>query len=249
MYKVHKVAQTRMLEDEVALALDNTYTTEDDSASDLAEFAGRACYQSWHRPNPDTASTKGYLKHILDVKHGSVLEHGSVTLYITGVSRSFTHELVRHRHLSFSQLSQRFVRVTEDPNFVVPPLFEGHPEAYKILHEVWTHAVQAYIQLIELGNTEIGDRRDISATSSAKKVREAARAVLPNMTQTAIVVTGNHRAWREFIEKRASLHADAEMREVAVEIFRELRRDDPWLYQDMTLCNTGEYEWVSCGDA
>src|SRR6266705_2597291 len=75
----------------------------------LAEFAGRACYQSWSKPNPATATNAGYLAHILDVGHLSVLEHGTVTFYFTGVSRSFTHELIRHRHFSYSQLSQRYV--------------------------------------------------------------------------------------------------------------------------------------------
>jgi len=71
----------------------------------LVEFAGRACYQSFHKPNPKTASNEGYLAHILETGHGSVLEHASVSIYITGVSRSFTHELIRHRHFSFSELS------------------------------------------------------------------------------------------------------------------------------------------------
>lgn len=75
----------------------------------LVEFAGRACYQSWSKPNPKTATNAGYIKHIIDVGHFSVLEHASVSFYITGLSRSCTHELIRHRHFSYSQLSQRYV--------------------------------------------------------------------------------------------------------------------------------------------
>ena len=63
----------------------------------------------WSKPNPRTATNAGYLRHIIDVGHFSVLEHASVSFYITGVSRSFTHELIRHRHFSYSQLSQRYV--------------------------------------------------------------------------------------------------------------------------------------------
>src|SRR5262249_31490582 len=84
-------------------------TTYADGGQALAEFAGRACYQSWNKPNPATATNQGYLRHILDVGHLSVLEHGVVTMYLTGVSRSLTHELIRHRHFSYSQLSQRYV--------------------------------------------------------------------------------------------------------------------------------------------
>src|SRR3712207_7558756 len=83
------------------------WSTEAEGGEALAEFAGRACYQSWDKPNPATATNAGYLRHILEVGHLSVLEHGTVTMYLTGVSRSLTHELIRHRHFSFSQLSQR----------------------------------------------------------------------------------------------------------------------------------------------
>ena len=64
----------------------------------LAEMAGRSCYQSWNRPNPKTAANSDYIRHIIDVGHWSVLEHASFTVYVEGVSRSLTHELVRHRH-------------------------------------------------------------------------------------------------------------------------------------------------------
>src|SRR5437660_4736493 len=85
------------------------WSTDADGGEALAEFAGRACYQSWRKPNPATATNAGYIRHILEVGHLSVLEHGSVTFYLTGMSRSLTHELIRHRHFSYSQLSQRYV--------------------------------------------------------------------------------------------------------------------------------------------
>jgi hypothetical protein len=68
------------------------WSTDADGGQALAEFAGRACYQSWKKPNPATATNAGYLRHILEVGHLSVLEHGTVSFYITGVSRSLTHE-------------------------------------------------------------------------------------------------------------------------------------------------------------
>ena len=88
---------------------DVPWSTDADGGQALAEFAGRACYQSWRKPNPVTATNAGYLRHILEVGHLSVLEHGTVSFYLTGVSRSLTHELIRHRHFSYSQLSQRYV--------------------------------------------------------------------------------------------------------------------------------------------
>lgn len=99
---------------------DVPWTTDADGGPALVEFAGRACYQSWSKPNPKTATNAGYLRHIIDVGHFSVLEHASVSFYITGISRSCTHELIRHRHFSYSQLSQRYVP-EKDSRVVVPP--------------------------------------------------------------------------------------------------------------------------------
>jgi len=217
---------------------------EDNTGQDLIEFAGRACYQSWSRPNPRTATNAGYLEHIIDVNHGSVLEHGTVSFYIEGVSRSLTHELVRHRHLSFSQLSQRYVTPHPDVPFVIPPLLQADPDAYRVMWEVWQQAVNAYGQLIEIGNRIVGDNPNVFHSSAAKVVREAARAVLPNMTPTSIVVSGNHRSWREFIEKRATLQADAEICELAVEVAKILMRTVPNVYQDFQIFNTGDRLWI-----
>lgn len=244
--KVTLVARTRAEFD----GFMSVWESEGDSAQDLSEFAGRACYQSWARPNPATATNAGYLAHILEVEHHSVLEHGSVSFYVEGVSRSLTHELVRHRHLSPSQLSQRFVVVRKTTHgravpFVIPPLLEGDQDAAAVLSAAWDYAVHAYDRLIEIGNRIVGDMEDVAATTASKRVREAARAVLPNMTPTAIVITGNHRSWLEFVVKRGALEGpDAEIRRLAVELFRQLRQAEPNIYQRLTIFNTGEYEWI-----
>lgn len=205
----------------------------DGNAADLIEFSGRACYQSWNRPNPATSTTPGYVQHLLDVGHLSVLEHGTVSLYLTDVSRSFTHELVRHRHFSYSQLSQRYVPVDkmQDEGYITPPLFEDDVKAEVILMCAWRRAVADYRALIQRAD-ELLTAKGVDGTAMKKQAREAARAVLPNMTPTSIVVTGNHRTWREFLQKRATVHADAEMCEVAVDIFGVLKLTEPILYQD-----------------
>src|SRR5688572_309269 len=79
----------------------------------LIEFAGRECYQSWSKPNPATASNSGYIENLLKQRHFSVFEHASATFRFENVSRSFTHELIRHRHFSYSQLSQRYVDASD----------------------------------------------------------------------------------------------------------------------------------------
>jgi thymidylate synthase (FAD) len=199
----------------------------DDADGDaLAEFAGRACYQSWTRPNPETATNKGYIKNILQHQHYSVLEHGSATFYVTGVSRSLTHELVRHRHLSFSQLSQRYVDES-DVAFVTPPALDrvGYRESLP-LGQLATDIVQTYKKIVDVL---------IADGLSRKEARQAARAVLPNATETKIVVTGNYRAWREFIDKRATAAADVEIRALAVEICEQLQSIVPNIFQDYAV--------------
>lgn len=198
------------------------------AASSLAEAAGRACYQSWSRPNPATSTNEGYLANIIDHKHLSTFEHGTVTFLFTGISRALTHELVRHRHFSFSQLSQRYCPNTE--GYVVPPLYEGdedwQAQARVELEKVWARTSAAYETTVKLAQ---------DAGIPRKQAREAARAVLPNATATQIVVSGNHRSWREFIQKRATVHADAEIRELAVEVYCQLASLEPNLYQDASL--------------
>lgn len=197
----------------------------------LSEFAGRLCYQSWS--NPSRRTNQQYLQNILAQEHFSVLEHAGFTVVLTGVSRSCTHELVRHRHFSFSQLSQRFYN-EEDAAVVVPPLFRDDPEAIQILEEVYATSQRAYRRLVELAQRKLTSVPD--GRMRRKRAREAARCVLPNMTETHIVITGNHRAWREFFEKRGSIHADAEIREVAVRIFQEVARPlAPHVYQDFEV--------------
>src|SRR5882757_8450487 len=127
---------------------DVPWSTDTDGGEALAEFAGRACYQSWKKPNPVTATNAGYLRHILEVGHLSVLEHGTVSFYISGISRSLTHELIRHRHFSYSQLSQRYVP-ERDAAMVEPEVIASDP----VLHEKFLAAteasLQAYTELLE----------------------------------------------------------------------------------------------------
>ena len=200
---------------------DVPWSTDADGGEALAEFAGRACYQSWRKPNPATATNAGYLRHILEVGHLSLLEHGTVSFYLTGVSRSLTHELIRHRHFSYSQLSQRYVP-ERNAAMVEPEVIAADPE----LHERFLAATQASQQAYNalLAGLEERFAGEPNATLRRKQARQAARAVLPNATEARIVVTGNYRAWRHFIAMRATEHADVEIRALAVECLRQLQK-------------------------
>jgi thymidylate synthase (FAD) len=193
-------------------------------ADELAEQAGRLCYESWDRPNPQTATNQGYLANIIQQGHFSVLEHASATFYIDGVTRNFTHELIRHRHLSFSEVSQRYVDAGRFP-FVHHPGLVGLEETQQRLLNINSRAAQrAYGILVDALQARGRDR---------KAARQAARHVLPGGTETKILVTGNHRAWREMLDKRLAPAADAEFRAVAALILGELRAIAPNVYQDI----------------
>jgi thymidylate synthase (FAD) len=211
---------------------DVPWTTDAEGGEALAEFAGRACYQSWSKPNPATATNAGYLRHILEVGHLSVLEHGSVSFYITGISRSLTHELIRHRHFSYSQLSQRYVP-ERDAAMVEPDVIAADPELHELFARATAASVETYEALLEGLQKKFADVPD--ATLRRKQARQAARAVLPNATETRIVVTGNYRAWRHFIAVRATEHADVEIRALAIECLRQLQRVAPNVFGDFEI--------------
>jgi len=204
-------------------------------AESIIEFAGRGCYESWGRPNPATATVAGYLDHIMDVGHFSVIEHGSITFYCRGLSRSLTHELVRHRHFSYSQLSQRYV----DPGAgksntgpVQPPISVGDDVAEMILQEAWEDANIHYEKLVDHFKMK-------NPNATRKEWRQAARAVLPNMTETRLVLTGNFRALRHYFAMRCTEAADAEIRHFACLMLDECKKYAPHIFADFEF---GELE-------
>ena len=213
------------------------WSTDADGGPALVEFAGRACYQSWSKPNPRTATNASYLRHIIDVGHFSVLEHASVSFYITGISRSCTHELIRHRHFSYSQLSQRFVP-ERDSQVVVPPGIEDDPDLTELFLEAADAGRAAYDMLLTGLEAKFADLPN--AVLRRKQARQAARAVLPNATETRIVVTGNYRAWRHFVAVRASEHADVEIRRLAIACLRQLADVAPAVFADFEIATLAD---------
>ncbi|WP_205259724.1 FAD-dependent thymidylate synthase [Nakamurella leprariae] len=208
------------------------FTTDADGGQALAEFAGRACYRSWARTVPATATNAGYLDHILQVGHLAVLEHSSATFWCTGLSRSVTHELVRHRHFSYSQLSQRYT-APDGPEVAEPAEIAADPE----LHEVFSSAVAAARDAHTRLLTALEDRAREApdGTLARKQARQLARAVLPAATATDIVVTGNYRAWRHFIGMRATEAADVEIRTLALAVLRQLQELAPNVFADFRI--------------
>jgi thymidylate synthase (FAD) len=197
----------------------------------LTEVAGRTCYMSFAKPRP--GGNKAYLEHILEVGHGSVLEHAVWNFVFAGVSRSLTHELVRHRAgWAYSQLSQRYVDESV-AEYVEPDEIARDPELHKIWLEAMAQSHRAYLLLAEKLQDRLRDEPD--RTLRRKLARQAARSVLPNATETKIFVTANARALRHFIELRASRHAEVEIRKLAVSVLRLLQKEAPHIFGDYQL--------------
>jgi thymidylate synthase (FAD) len=178
----------------------------------VCELGGRVCYDSFGKNEKSNAQ---YIQEIIEKKHFSVLEHASVTFGIQGISRACSHELVRHRHLSFSQRSQRYCNKLE---------FVFHPGMNK------DHRVYLREQAME---TSAQYDIWLKECTDDKQGREIARMILPNYVETKMVVSGNLRGWMEFLEKRLSPAADAEIRRLAETILSHLLREAPNTFNHM----------------
>jgi thymidylate synthase (FAD) len=211
---------------------DMTWETDTEVGGEqLAEAGGRLCYVSYGKGRKTNAE---YIDNIIQSKHGSVLEHAVWNFIVSGVSRSFTHELIRHRAgFGYSQLSQRYVDESE-ASYVEPPVIAADPA----LHATWLRAVEtaheAYAQLVDGLAAKLGEQ-GITGSHRRKMAREAARSVLPNATETMIFVTANARALRHFIELRASEGAEAEICRVAVQFLRIMQAEAPNIFGDYRI--------------
>jgi thymidylate synthase (FAD) len=206
-------------------------TDSEVAGEQLVEVAGRVCYMSFAKPRP--GGNKAYIDHILEVGHGSVLEHAVWNFLFTGISRTLTHELIRHRAgFGYSQLSQRYVDESV-AEYVEPDCIAEDPEAHRVWLEAVGQAHQAYMKLTELLHARFRDEPD--KTLRRKLARQAARSVLPNATETKIFVTANARALRHFIELRGSRHAETEIRKLAVAVLKIMQKEAPHLFNDYQL--------------
>jgi thymidylate synthase (FAD) len=191
----------------------------------LAELGGRLCYMSFGKGRKTNAQ---YLANIIGQQHFSVLEHANYSFIFTGVSRSLTHELVRHRHFSFSQLSQRYVDHSM-ARIVIPAELENTPLGDLLLQHAGRSQDRYHHTMEELSHTV-----EETNTTETKRMRGVARAFLLESTETKIMVTGNARTWREFIVKRNSPHADREIRDLASAVLEVLTLEAPHMFGDLT---------------
>jgi thymidylate synthase (FAD) len=187
-------------------------------------------------PNQSPRSNAEYIQNLIALGHESVLEHVSWTFLLTGVSRAFTHQLVRHRvGFAFSQLSQQY-HDEQDAEFVEPAELRDFPEAHAAWQSAMTAARQAYRTISEtLRRMERDPQWQGSKKEARRAIRSAARSVLPNATETKIMVTANARALRHFLHVRGSIPGDQEMRQVAAGLLAYLSIEAPALFADFSV--------------
>jgi thymidylate synthase (FAD) len=200
----------------------------------LPELAGRFCYGSWRKGR----STPAYYENIREEGHGSILEHANITLAISGVSRSLTHELVRHRAgFAISQESQRYVNAN-DIKFVVPPLLLHIARSNLSGSELedWFQNQNAALEAYESDQAlyqEILEADGFAGHTRKKRANEAARAQLPNAVETKLIWTGNIRSLRHFLATRGGAGADLEIRRLAIEVLRACEMLAPENFMDI----------------
>ncbi len=184
-------------------------------AEKLIETVGRTSYLSFQKQKGD--SEKNFIRMLLKNRHLSVLEHASATIRISGVSRAFTHQLVRHRLCSFIQQSQRYVD-EKDFKYIEPYSIKENPEAHILFTELMERARDIYKRLQELNIR-----------------KEDARYVLPNAVESQIVVSANFREWRHIIELRGSPQSQWEFRQVVIESLKILKNHAPTIFGDFEI--------------
>jgi|GEM_PF-522352 len=208
---------TRFLHEPEVKLLGVTKPLGDDASTveQHIEQAARQCYRTEDRMDP--SSNVRFLRGIILRGHDSVLEHASATFRILGGSRAYTHEQVRHRLLSFSQQSQRYVS-EDDFRAVVPPEIARSKQAMAVFAELIEQSRRAYARLKEL-----------------KLQNQDARFVLPNAVESGIVISGNFREWRHVIRTRCDPSAQWEIRRVCGLMLKQLQEHAPTVFGDLIL--------------
>ena len=184
-------------------------------AEKLIEAAGRTSYLSF--PKQKENSEKTFIRMLIKNRHLSVLEHAYATFRISGVSRALTHQLVRHRLVSFIQQSQRYVDESLF-KFVEPDSVNENPEAHAIFIDFMDRAKEVYARLQKM-----------------KIRKEDARYVLPNAVESQLVASANFREWRQIIGLRGKAQAQWEIRKLAIEILKILRKHAPTVFEDFEI--------------
>lgn len=203
------------------------------NAEKLIASAAKLCYSSSGiedlQNNLDKEKVDKFLNMLMSYGHESPIEHVSFTFGIEGVSRSLTHQLVRHRIGSYSQQSQRYVRLDQF-EYVIPPSVEKDEEAKKIYIETMKNCQKSYDNIANILKEKYIDD-GLRAMDAEKKAIEDARYVFPNACTSKIIVTMNARSLMNFFRHRCCNRAQWEIRELAEIMLFEVKEVVPTLFK------------------
>lgn len=178
----------------------------------------------------DEENVQKFLDKLMSYGHASPIEHVSFTFAIEGVSRSLTHQLVRHRIASYSQQSQRYVKLDQF-EYIIPPEIAEDDNAKEIYIEAMKKSQQSYDEITSILKEKYINR-GMSKLNAEKKAIEDARYVFPNACETKIMVTMNARSLINFFEHRCCNRAQWEIHVLADEMLKKLKEVAPILFKN-----------------
>lgn len=239
--KIIKIAETRIDRAGLewmreSLGVKTRYIASGNDAQDLIEHAGRLCYRSFEVGlNKNVTKVRdnqhGYIGNLIEQEHGSVLRHASVTMAFLDVSRIMTHELVRHAAgCAYSQESGRYVRL-DSIDAYFPKSMRDHPE-HERLAALFAKAMKQDVEIMKEMSEIVGLDDPAMPFAERKKWTSAIRRIALSGVNSNIIMTANHDAWRFIIKKRATEHAEEEIREAFDRIRSVFKMGWPSIYQD-----------------
>lgn len=208
----------------------------------LVATAAKLCYSPsdieslMEKQTPE--GVEKFIKMLTEIGHASPIEHVSFTFAIEGVSRSLTHQLVRHRIASYSQQSQRYVKEAQF-EYIIPPAIENIPIAKEKFISLMKKDQEAYNEIVEILKTKYVSE-GMDEKPAEKKAIEDARYVFPNACETKIIVTMNARSLMNFFHHRCCFRAQWEIRQLAVQMLKLCKESSPTLFKNAgASCATG----------
>ncbi len=233
----------------------SNWTTDASSdVEEIIEVGARGCYMAFEADTGGIVNrnlvmlrlgNQKYLENIINVGHGSVLEHGFVNFMFVDVSRVFTHELIRHRAgVAISQESLRFVKLG-DMGMWIPSCFEDNPEAIEVFKKVWQTSEIAYTKLLLIAALDIEKKADYNDLSFKQKRRytSAARRIVPIGMATNIAWSCNIRTLRHVIEMRTAPESEEEIRFIFAKVGWLAKKEWPNLFRDYTIERVDGIHW------
>jgi len=233
--------------------LAHTCDIVNNNIQDIVAYAAKLCYSKSEIGDliekQTDESIEKFINHLLNIGHESPLEHVTFTFGIEGISRSCSHQLVRHRTGSYSQQSQRYVNLDETYNYITPPAIEDDDEINKIYQETNDMIFEKYKEISNM-LTEKYIKEGMAAKKASKKAIEDARFILPNACETKIIFTIDVRNLLHFFQERCCNRAQWEIRDIANQMLDICLEKAPYLFKNagptcaFGKCKEGE---MSCG--